>query len=65
MVAFEMLFYLKAFLLCKNILCENGKVLQGFSYKEEFLWITAEEEPYTYRNLWLPEDEKAFCHQNK
>ena len=60
---------------------------QGFSYQEEFLWITAEEGPYTYRNLWLPEgteltireaemlhlepsavvpeDEKAFCHQNK
>lgn len=28
---------------------------QGFRYEEEFLWVTAEEEDYIYRNLWLPE----------
>lgn len=60
---------------------------QGFRYEEKFLWVTAEEEDYIYRNLWLPEgteltiefgetlhlepsqivpeDEKAFYHQNK
>lgn len=60
---------------------------EGFSYQEEFLWITAENGPYIYRNLWLPEgttltirgseklhlepsvivpeEENAFCHQNK